>query len=482
MSDRKLIGEEAKHIVYVKDQHGSNHDLLMAKVIRHYDNGDKEPALNFHEDWKRSFYVTKPGIRKHEQKKDYEYLKNLNQYSCTQINLSRAAVKVLEDYQHGPDPYIKRLARNPYLYGVDVTSATLLKNEYRQKNPDLLSANTVSAGDIETSVFHEDEHIILLSVTCKNKVFLGVLEDWISTVDNPIPKIREITKQKMLDGEGKSLLDVRNITEENFEILVLPTPGRIVVEAMRRLHQWKPDFFTFWNMTFDIKRMKIALERENIDPAIIFCDPSIPNNYKKFKFIEPSEQKVTSSGKVSSKNIEDLWPWAEHLASFQIVDSMPIYRELRRAAGKDPSYKLDYILEKELKMNKLRFPETDKYNPGTLRWHQVMQKDYKVEYCVYNIFDSISLELLDEKTNDLSNSISSFSKNSEYRIFNSNPKRLCDDMHFWYLNREEPCVIASSSDQMEQPIDKFVIGHKNIIVTLPSYMSAPNGIDCILEY
>jgi hypothetical protein len=117
-----------------------------------------------------------------------------------------------------------------------------------------------------------------------------------------------------------------------------------------------------------------------------------------------------------------------------------------------------------------------------LRWHEVMQQKYKVEYAIYNLFDSLALELLDEKTNDLASNISLFAKHSDYKNFNSNPKRLCDDMHFWHLRQTEPEVIGSSSDDPSDELDKFVVSHADWVVTLPSFMAAPNGSKCIKEF
>ncbi len=48
-----------------------------------------------------------------------------------------------------------------------------------------------------------------------------------------------------------------------------------------------------------------------------------------------------SSGKTMSINIEDRWNWVTHPASFQFIDSLPVYRILRIANGKDSSYALD---------------------------------------------------------------------------------------------------------------------------------------------
>lgn len=114
-----------------------------------------------------------------------------------------------------------------------------------------------------------------------------------------------------------------------------------------------------------------------------------------------------------------------------------------------------------LDFDKLKLKETDHLTG--LRWHEVMQKDYRLEYAVYNIVDSVRLEQLDEKTKDLASSISMYSKNSDYKNFNSNPKRLTDDMHFWYLNRPEPAVIGTGSDQMAHELDVHVIGHDDWI-------------------
>src|SRR5690606_32178970 len=126
-----------------------------------------------------------------------------------------------------------------------------------------------------------------------------------------------------------------------------------------------------------------------------------------------------------------------------------------------------------LDFGKLKYAPTDHLTG--LRWHYVMQKDYPLVYAVYNIVDSIRLEQLDEKTKDLASSITMYSKNSDFKNFNSNPKRLCDDLHFWYLEQDPPKVIGSVSDQMSTELDELVVSHKDWIVTLPSYMDSNEG-------
>lgn len=466
-----LVGIEPKHVTYVTDQTGSNHDALFVKEVYHTKDGKRYPRLKMVEDYKRPFWVTTEGRRNHNDKKDYEFVANTRKYTSTQIDLGRSVVNVLKDFGRGPNPPIKYLARSPYLYGVDVTSACLIKNDYREQYPDLFSFNTIAGGDIETNVHSKDGEIICMSVTMKERAVLYYLKSWIADIEDPVAKTHEAAEKHIGDTLRK-----RNV---KLDVYVVDSPAKIVMGIVEHLNKWKPDFFTFWNMDFDITNMIRALLDEGIAPKDVFSDPSVPDRYKYFDYRKGQAQKVTASGKTMSINIEDRWSWATHPACWQFIDSLPVYRILRLAAGKDSSYALDYILNKELGISKLKF-EATQHLTG-LRWHEVMQKDYKIEYGVYNVFDSMTLEMLDEKTNDLASSISLTSKSSEYRNFNSNPKRLCDDMHFWYLDQNPPMVIASSSDQQAEEYDPLVVGHNDWIVTLPSYMAAPNGLECIEE-
>jgi len=471
-SQSDVVGIEPKHITYVKDNQGRGHDMLVTKEVVHLKDGTTVDQLGFKEDYRRPYWVTQKGRQKHREKKDYEYASNCQKYTCTQLELSSAVARTMNDYSSGPNPPIRRLSRSPYLYGVDVSTPCLRKAEYRKKWPGLFSFNRVAAGDIETNVHSRENEIICMSATSKNKAILVYLKSWLGDTPDPIGQTHAMAKEHI--GE---ILTARGI---ELEVLVVDTPADIVITVMNRMHSWKPEFFTFWNMDFDVTHMLRTLDNAAIDPATVFSDPSVPEQYRYCNYKRGPAQKTTASGKSMSINIEDRWNWITHPASFQIVDSMPIYRILRLTNGKDSSYALDYILRKELNMTKLKFDKVS--HLSGLRWHEVMQEKYKIEYGVYNIFDSISLELLDEKTNDLASDVTLFSKNSDYKNFNSNPRRLCDDMHFWYLRRDEPCVIGSSSDNPVSELDKVVVGHSDWIVTLPSYMAAPTGLACIQEF
>lgn len=471
------LGIEPKHIVYLKAQDGSRHDALVVKEVGHLKNketGELEHKVRLKvlEDYKRPFWVTDKGKQVHKDKRPYEYLENLQKYVTTQIEMPGLAAKILGDYTSGFNPPLRKLARSPYLYGADITTPVLLKNEYRSKWPNLFSRNKVAGGDIETNVHSDEQEIIMMSVTHRENVALFYLKSWLGDEPDPINRTHQLADE--LIGE---YMKKRNI---QLEVVICDTPGQIVVEAVNRLHTWRPDFFTFWNMGFDISRMEEALKNENIDPKDVFSDPSIPEQYRYFQYKEGPTQKVTASGKVLPIAVEDRWNWTTHPAMFQTIDSMPVYRVLRVAAGKDSSYAFDDILYKELGITKFRYKPTEHLKK--LRFHEVMQTEHKIPYGIYNIFDSMALELLDEHTGDLASNISLHSKNSDYRNFNSNPKRLIDDMHFFHLDQERPAAIGTSSDDPTHELDRLVVDHAGWIVTLPSFMASPTGMKCIEEY
>ncbi|AEH03509.1 DNA polymerase [Pseudomonas phage PhiPA3] len=582
-----VVGIEAKHITYVTDQTGRRHDAHVVKEIIHLKDKRRIPRIRVVEDYKRPFWITQKGRQNHKEKKDYEFERNLQKYTCTQLEMPRMIAKLLGDYSMGPNPRMRQLSRSPYLYGSDVSSVCCLKNDYREQYPELISRNTVAGGDIETNVYEEENEgqIICMSVTHKENVYLAYLKHWVKDLDDPVA---ETFAELERIPELVTLKKARNL---NIEIEVVNSPADIIINCMRRLHKWKPDFFAFWNIDFDMSRILTTLENYGIDPKNVFSDPQVPPNYRYFHYRQDQAMTTTASGVTKSKGPEDQWHWITAPASFQCIDSMATYRVTRLAKGKESSYALDAILKKELSMDeqetvqteeefnswmkkmgkaiaersgahpywsvndpskdkvdvtyndvpvytaaqekllqegidpedprvqveyrreekvereehweevdslvwgvnvhpgfgvgmrlnfgKLKFAETDYL--GGIEWHIEMQKNHKVRYGLYNIIDSIRLEQLDEKINDLASSITLFSKSSDYKNFSSNPKRLCDDMHFWYLKRPEPCVIGSSSDQMVHDLDSYVVGHDSWIVTLPSYMAGPNGLKCVKD-
>lgn len=560
-----IIGFEAKHITHVNSKN-SKDDLHVIKEVVHLKDGTRIPRLRKIENYKRPFWVTQKGRRNHTDKKDFEYVRNLDRYMCTQRELNNEIQRKINGFVSPGWVSPRQVARSPYLYGIDVTSVNCLKYDYRTAYPDLISPNTVAGGDIETNVYEAgmDGEIICMSVTFKDKAYIAYLRKWVSDIEDVKG---ETFKEIQNIPEVKALFEGRGI---KLEVEVVETPANVVIECIRRLHDWKPDFFSFWNMDFDMSKIIACLDYYGIDKAEVFSDPSLPSHYKHFHYKQDLGSNVSVSGVNKTKDPSDQWHWVTAPASFQCIDAMSTYRLTRLAGGKAPSYSLDYILSVELAVDeskelkseddfkslikeleritskrpgsypyyfisdpkndtvksfhvdndedgnpiyeeevlhkwepveelvwgenclvglrarftldygKLKFPEAD-HKVG-VDWHREMQTKHKIKYGVYNLVDSIRLEQLDEQIDDLASNITLYSKYSDYRNFNSNPRRLCVDMHFWYLNRPDPCVMASSSDEQVSELDKWCISASGWIVTLPAYMMAPSGLKLVKEF
>ena len=81
---------------------------------------------------------------------------------------------------------------------------------------------------------------------------------------------------------------------------------------------------------------------------------------------------------------------------------------------------------------------------------------------------------------DVSNKISMLSGVSDYQLFPSQPRRTCNELHFF--SQKHGRIIGSTSDQMGLELDKYVTNTEGWIVTLPTHMVVDNGLQCIKEF
>ena len=70
-------------------------------------------------------------------------------------------------------------------------------------------------------------------------------------------------------------------------------------------------------------------------------------------------------------------------------------------------------------------------------------------------------------------------KCSEYKSYDSQPKMIADDLHFFGLKRGN--IIGSTSDEMLTEIDQFSPKLSNWIVTLPAFMGPDPDDDIVSD-
>lgn len=423
MSEKKLVSQECKFAIHIPARAGRP-DLHLVKLRSFYDDGTQERAVEYVKDYRRQFGVTKKHLRKaYEQKKESEPFTNLMLYESTQSELDRSVARALD--KGWSSLRLNQLAESPYLYGTDVSSTSLIKNDYQKKYPGVESAYDIAFGDIETDVLHGTDDPIITSMTHDGKVEICVLRSFLGDTYNVEERFMRMMQEHLGDDlRENNLVPVLKIVED---------PVELMKAFIHPLHESKPDFLAFWNMDFDIPRLLDTCKKYQYKPTDLFCDPKLPEEIRFCKYKKGSTKKVTASGAVKPRNPSEQWHSLLVPASFYIIDPMSSYRYIRQGAQEEPSYGLDAILTKHLKRGKLKIGNTE--NSEGLAWHELMQERYKVEYLVYAAFDTLGMYLLEKMTKDLSSTLPVQAGISDFSRFNSQSKRFADDYHFFLWDR-----------------------------------------------
>lgn len=492
-----IVGVECRHVVFIPPSGDSKDDYHIVKEIIHLKDNRRVPHKRIIKNYKRKFWVEKEGYRRtHEQKKEWEDISKLQEFSCTQSQLVESAAKALN--QFGFKGSHKKLARSPYLYGSDILSTSVIKQEvYRDRWPDLNTPSSVAGSDSETDMIEGHRRINMQTISFKNKVYTAVVRSFLKGIggddaykiklckealikhlgkDEPVLK-KDGTPELDKDGKPKftNIVKDRNI---DWEIELVDHDGIVVWNILQKAHEWSPDFLSFWNMDFDIKKMNESLKFHGISLADAWSDPSIARDYRFYDYRPGQDKKVTASGKVTPIPPHARWHTVVAPAGFYVIDGMCAYKQVRTGKPEERSYGLEAILNKHLKRGKLNFTAAD--GLAKADWHIFMQRNYPIEYIIYNVFDCIGMELLDEKIKDLSVSVPSGAAMSDYSKFNSQPRRVVDKLHYFVMKRGK--IIGTTSDEMATEFDSRTISLKDWIVMLPAHLVADNGLKIIIEY
>lgn len=459
---------ECRHVTYCPPQDHSRGDLHVVKEIIHYKDGRVEPNLRFVKDYKRPFWITKKGYRNHKDKKESEEIVRLQEFRSTQTDLVRSIAMALEN--PGFQGTLKRLCRSPFVYGADITAAALIKQGYMDKWPDVSTPYSVTYADTETDVIHGHGEILCATLSWKEKVYTVIQAPFVKGHSDVLRRLPEIAKKLLGD-----VIEKRKI---KWEFEIVETEAELTIKTFAKAHEWGPDFLAIWNIDFDIPKFIASLTKVGIDPADVFCDPSIPKQFRYYNYKQGPSQKKTADGKITPIKPSARWHTLYAPATFYVIDGMCSYRQVRTGTQEKASYALDAILrEEKVGIQKLDIDEA-KHLQG-LAWHQFMQAKHPLEYIIYNGADCICGEMLDEKINDLSIALPMLANCSEFDNVKSQPRRVVDKLHTFM--QQHGHVIGTTSDEMVEEMDSLTTDLKGWIVMLPAHQVADNGIQIIEE-
>lgn len=460
-----------------------------------------KPIRNF----KRPYYVTKKGLQsEHKQKRDWESMDRLDKYVCTDAELGVHATRALGGFARNGYARLGEVNRSPYIYGTDILGSTIIKEAYNSKYPKFNPKASIGVVDYETDMLSTDGHerIISGAVTSGGEAFLSVTRDFLKNYIDVEDKIQykfdfyiaELRKEldniaamdlkRSEDGDTGAGFVNTSIQKFKREILndlkfsfdIVDNDYEVSKSCMDTLHRIQPDYAMAWNMNFDIKKMFQACELADKDPATIFIDPRVPPEFRKVNYVEGQLIKRKANGEETSVGLMDLWHTMHAPASFQWVCPMAFHRLNRIMEGMPGGNSLEYVLNNELGIGKLKFAFGEGYEGRDL--HEFLQLNHPIDYLIYNVFDCLMVELLDIHTNDISITLSTYLRNSPLEKAKSNPGRLADESYFFL--RDSGRVIQSVSDQMETDMDRKLLDARNWIITLPAELQQHTGRSMVL--
>lgn len=431
-----IPGHAYIHGVYMYDKQ-KNTSAIVANV-KNLETGDSQ--LHICKDPKYPFWVTKPGLRTHKEKKESAPLSELDKYIYPYHEFPYAITRALGGYPRG---YIglKDVCDSPYVYGADISPTVMLKHQYRKACQNKLPMTyNVGALDIESSVLGNNEviacsyadgktHVVYCSVYAP--FMKGATVEDLHTIYNK--ESSEIFKQ-VVNKLAKASIEKTPYTAVFY---IADKEEDVIRWCIAQMHRCKPDFCAVWNMDYDIPQMAARLKFRGIDPAEVFCHPDVPKEFRFFKHIKGKVRK--------GQHITDAWPWLHCSGYTQFFDAMCLYGRLRKALERESKYTLDFILRKTVGIGKLDF--------GQYSTHYEMQTHAFPRYCVYCDFDSIGTELHGEATTDVFNMMNLIA-GSDLCDFDKQTVQLKNKFYEYCLNKGH--VPASVGNSLLKDYDRMI--------------------------
>lgn len=411
-NQKKVVGRTMVHSMYLENT-PKGHDAVIASEILEYDDGTVEPNLRVFKEPKMTVWVTNQAHRDHTDKKEFEHVSKLDEYTVSYQHKDKELFKILNNFtpNYLTPKQRRSIMQSPYVYGGNISIEARIGMAYKkalEKGKRIPQSPTTGFLDIEMSLLPDTYgEIPLIVITAENKVFLACNKKFM-VEPNPDGTMRPVTLAEIEKGALEiinPLIEQLLDEDEDFEDLKAKLPfdytffaGDTEVDMIKwifkKIHECKTSFMGVWNIGFDIPKIMDTLEKYGINVSDIFSHPDmVAQGYGHTSYRED---------KRDVQHWTQKWHWLTNASYTQFVDSTSLYSYIRTVDGKEASYKLDDILKKFGLGGKLKIGQTEELE-GLQEpdWHRAMLSRYFTNYALYAMWDGMSLQLLEWFNNDL---------------------------------------------------------------------------------
>jgi hypothetical protein len=476
--------------VFVPDFGKKGTDWHMVKEIVHLKDGTSYPHVRFIPNYEATAYVTQDRYRKsYKQKKEWENLDKLVTIKAPNHQLNMRIAQALGRWELATRGDL--IKDSPHVFGLDVPSHVDLKHQMRKAMEGKKETPySVAYSDTETDMlgrFHPTMKLIIMqSIFYKGDLYTYVAKDFVKGIHDPKKYLQEAWDTYMPD-QGKKIV-------KNWHFEFVDAPIDCVKQTIKKAHELSPDFLSFWNMIFDWDTMcnviiHDALQKDpgmhpsNYDRIIAetFCDPDLPWTMKYYSLKRANPSKTSASGRQMSKKPADQWHTVTMPTPFYLICQMATYRFVRKSKQIDKEgTSLDFILNKELEgLSKLKFKQAEGLEKA--EFHIFLQEHHPLEYIIYHCWDAVCMELLTEKTKDLSFAMPGTTGISDFMSYESEPKRYVHDFHYFALDKHN-CATGNTGKSLTQEWDSMTISTKGHIITLEPHLTVAKPMQVFKDY
>ena len=431
-----------------------------------------DPAL---QNPKRRIYITLPQYRNHKYKKETEEIHKTQMYSVEDRHLVPELKNIL-----GINPYkrmnLQQICDSPYIYNADIGMEALVRIKYNETKKHPITHFTTGSFDIETSVLGCGR-INVITFIHENTIYTTALEDFMVKFNDKGKSLKATKKDiyenieqhlghmpdlnhieiSYKDKEGK---DVKHLF--NFELEIFEHELDLIKWIFSKIHKEETDFIGIWNIDYDIPKIQERLLYYKIRPEDIFSHPSVPRHLRLFYY--KRDRKKTH-------HISDKWHWLQSTSMSQFLDSMLLYARIRKSKRKKSSYKLNAIATEELGFGKLKLDDTD-----ISMDHPKMQSTRFPEYVVYNIQDSLIMQLMEWKNRDM---IAMWNLTGDSHLSDFSKQSVMLKNSYYKFALQNGRVFATVGSNMSGPYDELLPKVGGAV--LPADRCRNIGLNCIVE-